>query len=909
MKSSSGTSLSTQLTRILLAGASCGSIAALSWAGLAPSLASAAEQAAPADDTAVQAVVVTGLRGSIESSILAKKTSDSIIESVTAEDIGKLPDVSIAESLARLPGVAAQRVDGRAQELSIRGMAPKFAVTLLDGNEIVSTGDDRSFQYDQFPSELVSSVTIYKTPDVALGTQGLAGTVDIRTVRPLDYHQRKVSLSARAEDNSFGSVLPGSKSTGSRLNASYVDQFQDGTIGVALGFAHLDSPTEKKYFNPWDFGKGPDISVDGVGNSYVFDGFETGVAATKEIRDGYLGAFEFKPNANFHSQINVFHSQFKQRMNGREFIGVISNWANGSAPVASLTSSSPITMAVTNATPIITTRKDNREDHVDALNWSTEAALGEWTAKADLSWSRARRHELVGEAYATTPAPVNFNVRFGTDYNGFSSVSSATNFGDPANWLLSTAWWGGGGYLNEAHVTDEMKSAHVSARRALSWGPFSAFEGGVIYAERTKDLAYVGTNLNLAASATACDVGSCLAIPHALLKSPANLSFVGIPGLVSFDVLDELKSGLLVASPSDPKSPNWNWGVDEKVATAFGKLNVETHFIVPVHGNVGVQLVSADQHATGLYVDGNGGITPVSGGTSYTDVLPSLNLIGDLGASGLLRFGLGKAVARPNMADMRAGITASVDQTTHLWSGSGGNPKLEPWRSVNIDLSWEKYFSKGTYVAIALFDKEISNGIATKDVVYNFAGYVNPTGITPLSNLGTLSTPTNTKGGNDRGYELSGAVEGGFIHPLLDGFGAVASYSHSDSNLPGTDANGVPINTTPEGLSGDVESLTVYYEKGGFEARIGQRYRSAFNAPRHNAFKFVMDSIRPENITDFQIGYTFSSGSLKGIGVQFQANNIFNTPYVVTQTVDNITTLKEYHEFGSQYLIGVTYRY
>ncbi|HSN31850.1 MAG TPA: TonB-dependent receptor plug domain-containing protein, partial [Ideonella sp.] len=112
-----------------------------------------------------QTVTVTGIRGSIESSIAVKRNSDEIVEAVTAEDIGKLPETSIAESLARLPGLTAQRVNGRDQVISIRGLAPKFGVTLLNGREIVSTGDNRSVEFDQFPAELIYSAAVYKTPD------------------------------------------------------------------------------------------------------------------------------------------------------------------------------------------------------------------------------------------------------------------------------------------------------------------------------------------------------------------------------------------------------------------------------------------------------------------------------------------------------------------------------------------------------------------------------------------------------------------------------------------------------------------------------------------------------------------------------------------------------------------------
>ena len=131
-------------------------------------------------------VKVTGIRGSIESSIAIKKESDSIVESITAEDIGKLPDQSIAESIARLPGLTAQRVAGRAQVISLRGLAPDFGVTLLNGREQTSTSNDRSAEFDQYPSELLSGVVVYKTPDANMTAAGLSGTIDLRTVRPLD---------------------------------------------------------------------------------------------------------------------------------------------------------------------------------------------------------------------------------------------------------------------------------------------------------------------------------------------------------------------------------------------------------------------------------------------------------------------------------------------------------------------------------------------------------------------------------------------------------------------------------------------------------------------------------------------------------------------------------------------------
>jgi iron complex outermembrane recepter protein len=882
-------------------------IAAACSALLLPSVSAYADETQQIEK--IETIVVTGIRGSIESSIATKRDSDSIVEAITAEDIGKLPDISIAESLARLPGVAAQRVDGRAQVLSIRGMAPKFGVTLINGREIVSTGDDRSFEYDQFPSELVNAATVYKTPDASLGTQGLAGTVNLMTVSPLDFNESKVSLNARMDKNSFGELVPGSDNMGNRLSASYIDQFADRTVGVALGLAHLDSPNQKKYFNPWDFGKASDLGVNGVGGSdYTFNGFEAGVASTQTKRDGVMAVVEYRPNKNFRSQFDVFHSEFEERMNARELIGVLANWGAAYSSVVSPLANGGVGGTVTNGVPLITQRKNNRDDKVDAIGWNNELKIDKWTTVADLSYSRAKRHEWIGEAYALGASPISYSVQFPSSLSGFGSIGSSFDFSNAANYRLASAWWGGGAYVGVADVKDDTKSARFSAKRELDWGPVSSFDGGVLFSERTKDMAYVGTDYSLNGGTSCYSDFTCAAIPGGILQSPANLGFAGISGIPSFDVMSALASGAYTANTGSSKSPTWNWGVSEKVTTAFAKLGLDFQAGIPVRGNVGMQVINAKQDATGLYEDSNGDLNPISGGTRYTDVLPSLNLIAELTGNTFLRFGAAKVIARPNMADMRAGTTASVGTTDHMWSGSGGNPKLEPWRADAYDLSLEKYLSKGTYVAAAVFEKHIKTGILTKDVQYDFSGYTNTSGITPLSNIGTLTTPTNVSGGFVRGWELSGALEASVISKELDGFGLLGSYSRTSSNLPGTDATGAPTNTSLEGLSGDVWGLTAYYEKNGFQARVAQRYRSAFTAIRHNAFKLVTDSIQPEKITDLQLSYEMQSGPYKGLSLLFQVNNLTNTPYVVTQTVDGNTAMKEYQEFGRQLLLGLSYK-
>jgi TonB-dependent receptor len=202
----------------------------------------------------LETVTITGIRRGIEAAISVKKNSTSIVEAVSAEDIGKLPDNSIAESIARLPGLAAQRVGGRAQVISVRGLSPDFATTLLNGRELVSTGDNRSVEFDQYPSELLSGVTIYKTPDAGWSGQGLSGTIDMQTVRPLNFrrpHDRlrrpPAAQLAGCRRECQGHRQPAQRELHRPVRRSHHRH--------ALGVAHTETPIQENQtglYEPWE---------------------------------------------------------------------------------------------------------------------------------------------------------------------------------------------------------------------------------------------------------------------------------------------------------------------------------------------------------------------------------------------------------------------------------------------------------------------------------------------------------------------------------------------------------------------------------------------------------------------------------------------------------------------------------
>lgn len=277
----------------------------------------AAAPAAAAEESSdnVETVTVTGIRAAIESAIAVKQESNSIVEAISAEDIGKLPDTSIAESISRLPGLTSQRSDGRASDVSIRGTGPEFATALLNGREQVSTGDNRSIEFDQYPSELMSGVVIYKTPDASLVGQGLSGTIALQTTRPLEYGHRAIVLNVRGEKNSDAKLGSDSTNHGYRASFSYIDQFFDNTLGLTVGYARLDSPIvgkELRMYDPWKTngnGSGGLEHSTLPDNVWVSDGIKSLASSGDNRRDGALATLEWKPNASLTSTVDVFYTK------------------------------------------------------------------------------------------------------------------------------------------------------------------------------------------------------------------------------------------------------------------------------------------------------------------------------------------------------------------------------------------------------------------------------------------------------------------------------------------------------------------------------------------------------------------------------------------------------------------------
>jgi iron complex outermembrane receptor protein len=893
-------------------------------------------QTAPALTQTLDTVVVTGLRKAIESSIALKRQSDSVVEAISAEDIGKLPDASIAEALARLPGLAAQRVDGRAQVIAIRGMSPDFAGTLLNGREQTSTGTNRGVEFDQYPAELLSTVLVYKTPDGQLLGQGLSGTVDLQTVRPLAVTERRAAVNLRGEKNSLGDLnhgYGGTKGTGQRFSASYIDQFADRTVGVAVGFAHLDAPGQELHYKAWgfqddsncvahhaDWGCNP-VSGSSPGSANYLTGFEATAVSRSEKRDGLMGVLEFKPNAELHSTVDLYYSKFKQTEVMRGLMGSIGDgWGVPSSVFSNLGTTKVgdqtlITSGSTTMVPNTVIRNDfnRRNDTLRSLGWNTEFKTGDWTHVADLSYSSARRHESLYETYAGPESSPTFAFNLPTT-PGFPTFTTATDLSDVTRIKLADpAGWGHVGRLQDNAQDDTIKALRLQTKRALDFGVFNQIELGINYTQRdkTRNFDVFFAALNGGATRTGLAAGDAL--------TPTSLGFAGLPSVLAYDV-EAVSSKYYTVTRNLSGGAGGDlgkvFGVHERVTTAFAKADIDTKLGgLPVHGNLGLQVIRTSQDSTANAFDGSGKVIgSIDPGTSYTDVLPSLNLVGDLASDRKLRLGVAKTLARPRIDDMNASSSASVDPTKKLWSGGGGNPKLLPWRATSFDLAFEQYLGKRSYLAAATFYKKLSSYIYNQAIPFDFTGFINATpAVTPITNIGTYSTQANGTGGRMRGLELSASLDGALIDKSLEGFGMLGTVSYTTSSIKVKGPDATDLWATLPGLSKNVAGLTLYYERDGFSFRINDRYRSNFRGEYASLFgaTSVLRTLS-QNQVDMQASYEFQSGSVKGVQLMLQVVNMTNAADRTVQDGSGFGTVSAplgYSQYGRQVLLGVNYKF
>ena len=896
-------------------------------------------QEAPAENAeALEEIVVTGIRAGLRDSIAMKRDSSSVVEAISAEDIGKLPGTSIADSLSRLPGVTTQRISGRPSVVSIRGLGPDFTAATLNGRAQVSTNDNRAIEFDQYPQELLTSVQVYKTPDATITNQGLAGTVNMNTIDPLKHGERTISVNIRGELNDTDLDSDAADDEGHRYTFTYIDQYFNDTLGFAFGVTDMSNPIQEERFNAWGFPS----TADG---DKVIGGAKPFVLNSLRDRTSYLTVVKWEPNDRISTKFDGFYSEFNQldKLKGIELPlawgkNQLENPEVFDREFRAFDNSLVRSGTFNNVEPVIRNDRDEQEAELLSLGSNTRFQLTDtWSVTADLSYSHADRESFSLEVLSTATGrgigdgvgiPFGFNM---TSKGAVFSPPEGIDFSDPNLVKLGGAQnWGADfsegegpadiqdGFINAPEIEDEITEINLSTNKVLNNNWISDVTFGIEWQNRQKERDDTGTFLRLKDFLDEQGNPQGVDIPEEFLGSPTTLPF-GLGQMVSFNGKALFDAGFFDsfdAKEIDSSRIVESWSVDEDVYTGFAMANIDASIVdMPLTGNIGLQWVFTDQKSSGSAAvpTGTGKVesVPVTEGESYAEYLPSVNLKLEFLPGHQINLNWSQTISRARMDDLKASGSVSFDSTrassTDIFNApfnsSSGNPDLRPTEVTQYDLGYSFFFGESNYVSVAGFIKDVSNLVTDSEFAADFSDFPVPPPTQPedvASFVGIDSQPTNAGGGNLRGWEVSGNLTGDLLTNYLKDFGLTFSAALVDEDLDLI------------GTSRWVYNGQFYYTRVGFEARISYRYRSSFLG-EVSGLSLLRETrnIQSEEIVDAQINYSFDGvgpAFLHGLTLNAQVTNLFNEP---TETVQDGSSLlvRDHKTFGRNFLAGFSYKF
>ncbi|HJS14773.1 MAG TPA: TonB-dependent receptor plug domain-containing protein, partial [Rheinheimera sp.] len=546
--------------------------------------AEATNNAAPAKEEQIEVIGVTGFRGSLQKAQAVKMSENSIVEVLSAEDIGKLPDTSVAESLARLPGLAGERRNGRTSGLSVRGFNENYVGTSLNGRELLGMGDNRGVEYDLYPSEIVSTAMVYKTPDATLMAQGIGGTVDLQTVRPLTAEDTFV-VNLNYEQNDQNAGNPDFDDHGHKASINYIDKFVDDKLGFALVLSSIESPRQEQQFRGWGY-PGVNFDLDDDGNyknprrdtdpvdvpegTMILGGHDTFTRSAMLERDSIAAIFEYDASDDLKIKFDALYIDFNETDVRRGLEEGMAEWGTGAYTVTEVQDG--LATAAYHDGFFSVIRNDAREQDAElktfGLNleyninddWTTELDIS--TGKVDKTITDVESYSGVGRAGGLGPDNRPITARSwvmtpsGAMFGAHPTIAPVDLTDPSIIRLAGPQSWGGSldpvpefqntgdgygpttaqdGFVNNPVFEEELDSVRLQFNGVVEWGIFTGLETGVVYKDRTK------SKINNGAYLTANVWPNSDAIPDVL--GVADLSFVGINGVLAYDSLALYNNG------------------------------------------------------------------------------------------------------------------------------------------------------------------------------------------------------------------------------------------------------------------------------------------------------------------------------------------------------------------------------
>lgn len=876
-------------------------------------------QEASAENT-LEEVVVTGFRGSLQSSLNAKRDATGVIDAIYAEDIADFPDNNLAESLQRIPGVAISRAGGEGRQITVRGLGPDFTRVRLNGMEAMSStgGTDavggnnrgRSFDFNTFSADLFSNLIVRKTNSAEVEEGSLGATVDLRTARPMDYDDFTLSAGVQAGYNSKAQEID------PKLSFLVSNQFGD-TFGALLSVSYSDRAitdegnSTVRWSNSENFGSYQGATT-GRELEELNDAFHPRIprydSYTHTVqRTGVATTFQWLPTDATELVLDVLYSKHEATRREVFMQGV----GNSTSTVGTYDVSAYEIEGNTIVYANIPNGAVQAEDRYDEM--STDFTQVTLTASHEFT-DRLRLNALLGNAKSEFSNPIQNTIIARADGVGLTWDYR----GDSADTLLT---FGEGAYNEDSWELSGIRQRPQGTNNQFNNASFDlefdlndsvTLKGGVSaksfefdsYQSRLSDETNHGVDID--GYMTTYDSGLGDGKPWLV---PDRVKLVA-----DYDILSGSGEWALAPRQADI------FAVTEDTTSVFAQMDFTTTLgDVPVSGDVGVRYFTTDQASTGWYDltpnDDSSEKSQVWADHSYSDLLPSFNLRFEPLEDVVLRMSMSEGIARAGLTSLKADQTVRVDGTSRAISG--GNPLLEPTKATSYDVGVELYLSDTSALSMTVFKKEIGShvqslkdaktpaelGIPDAEVVAQCSSL--PEEDCNSNLLFDRTVPLNGPGGDLFGYELQYQTDFGVFGDLWQDFGFIGNYTYVKTQVQYLNSEGeLDIVADLTNLSDVTSSATLYYENDSFSARIAVVERSDYLTDPRGRNSNVQHGTYGTSNVDFSAAYQLND-SLK---FTFDASNLTNE--ADDQWVDvNDKRLSYYHETGTQFSLGAQYKF
>ncbi len=883
-----------------------------------------AQQAGSATD--LDTVTVTGYRASVEKALDIKRGEAGVVDAIVAEDIGKFPDLNLAESLQRIPGVVITREAGEGRSISVRGLGPDFTRVRINGMEALTTvgsGDQsggtnrgRGFDFNVFASDLFSQLVVRKTASADVEEGSLGATVDLRTARPFDYDGFTFAASGQGSFNDMADKAD------PRVAALVANTFADGTFGALLSVAYSERQALEEGSNTGRWANGPSNGgfspsspfAEANGANVFHPRFPRYVQMEHEQkRLGVTGSLQWKPSDRTEISLDTLYSKIDATRD-ENYIEAISFSRSGAGKPQTIVRNGEIrdNALLYGEFDNVDIRAENRHDE-----WSTE--FKQVSLNLDHRFSDAFQVSgRIGTSRSAHENPVQTTIimdkanvqGYSYDYRG-NRNAPVINYGvdptDPNGWTLAEI------RLRPQYVDNDFDTGQIDFNWNIS--PGFRLKGGVL----AKNYSFSTTELRRASELAVPEFpGGGMLVPSDYTQ-PAGLKGINgspsnwvVPNLGAvadlFDIYSN--SGTFAVAPRLNNSRSVE--EEDRGAYLMGEFSTDLGSI-PLSGNVGVRYVRTKQESTGYAtIGGVPALTTTS--RTYDDTLPSFNLVAEVSPDFLIRLGAAKVMTRPGLGHLTPGVTVAVAGGAR--TVSGGNPNLDPIRATNVDLGFEWYFQEGAMLGLGVFYKDIESFVqTTRDVrPYSTSGLpanlLDGTGAT-VNDEFTFSIPLNTPGGELHGVEANYTQPFTFLPGKWSNLGAQLNYTWVESKIQYLNGQGQPVMKTDlTGLSKSSWNATLFYEGETFAGRISATNRDDYltQAPGQET-GFNLDGyhgMTGTTVIDASLRYKISDQlelSLEGINLTNEGSD----EWVYSPLTGRLPL--QYTETGRQFLLGARYKF